>query len=93
MLGPEIEVIRGVMEGEMHNMHYPVFISSNGLPIKANFELFELPVAVFSRTKDVKALIPRTELCTNFCMADNCKLYNSRTFHFLSLRTWVNMNY
>ena len=28
MLGPEIEVIRGVMEGEMHNMPYPVFISS-----------------------------------------------------------------
>ena len=28
MLGPEIEVIRDVMEGEMHNMPYPVFISS-----------------------------------------------------------------
>ena len=77
MLGPEIEVIRDVMEGEMHNMPYPVLISSMIVPIKSNFELFELVVAVFSRTKDVKALIPRIELCTNFCMADNCKLYNS----------------
>ena len=58
MLGPEIEVIRGVMEGEMHNMPYPVFISSMVVHKTANksqFELFELPVAVFSRRKDVKA--------------------------------------
>ena len=36
MLGPEIEVIRDFMDGEMHNMPYPVFISSMVVHMTAN---------------------------------------------------------
>ena len=40
MLGPEIEVIRGVMGGEMHKMPYPVFISSMVVHMTANKSQF-----------------------------------------------------
>ena len=40
MLGPEIEVIRDVMDDEMHNMPCPVFISSMVVHMTANKSLF-----------------------------------------------------